>query len=213
MILDCHSHRAAPYAEGVICCRPDGFAPVEGQLYSVGIHPWDAAAATAEALDRLEAIGSQPQVVAIGETGADALKGAPMFQQLLAFKAQIQISERLRKPLVIHDVRAHDIIIGLYKELRPTQPWIMHGFRGKPSVAAMLLQAAGEQGGIYFSIGEKFNADTLKTLPGALLLAETDESALSIEEIISAQASAAGLATDAHRARIAANTSTALRLP
>lgn len=213
MILDCHSHRAAPYAEGVICCSPDGFAPVEGQLYSVGIHPWDAAAATAEALDRLEAIGSQPQVVAIGETGADALKGAPMFQQLLAFKAQIQISERLRKPLVIHDVRAHDIIIGLYKELRPTQPWIMHGFRGKPSVATMLLQAAGEQGGIYFSIGEKFNADTLKTLPGALLLAETDESALSIEEIISAQATAAGLATDAHRARIAANTSTALRLP
>lgn len=201
MIIDCHSHRPAPYPEGIICVGPADFSPAEGQLYSVGIHPWDAAAATPEALEALRQAAAHPQVVAIGETGIDTLKGAPMFRQLPAFRAQAEIAESAGKPLVIHDVRGHDMILAMYKDIKPRQPWIIHGFRGKPTVAAMLALP-----GIYFSMGERFNAESLRGIPAERRLAETDDSALTIEDILAAQANAAGMAADAYTALIAANT-------
>ena len=201
MIIDCHSHRPAPYPEGIICVGPADFSPAEGQLYSVGIHPWDAASATPEALEALRQAAAHPQVLAIGETGIDTLKGAQMFRQLPAFRAQAEIAESTGKPLVIHDVRGHDMILAMYKDIKPRQPWIIHGFRGKPTVAAMLALP-----GIYFSFGEKFNAESLRGIPAERLLAETDDSALTIEDILASQANAAGMAPDAYTALIAANT-------
>ena len=52
---------------------------------------------------------------------------------LLTF--HISISERLSKPLILHIVKAYPEIIALRKSLRPAQPWIIHGFRGKPQLA------------------------------------------------------------------------------
>lgn len=184
MILDIHSHRPAPYPEGVVCLRLSPLEPLpvllEGQLYSVGIHPWD----TGEELDpaifnSLQKLAESPQIVAIGECGIDPLKGGPMFRQLQAFRRQLVISESLEKPLVIHAVKSYDIIMGLKRDLKPTQPWILHGFRGKPSAARQLTDK-----GIYLSFGENFNAEALRATPPDLLLAETDESSLSIVEII-----------------------------
>lgn len=184
MILDIHSHRPAPYPEGVVCLRLSPHEPLpallEGQLYSVGIHPWD----TGEDLDpaifnSLQKLAESPQIVAIGECGIDPLKGGPMFRQLQAFRRQVVISESLEKPLVIHAVKSYDIIMGLKRDLKPTQPWILHGFRGKPSAARQLADK-----GIYLSFGEKFNPEALAAVPENMILAETDESPLSIEEII-----------------------------
>lgn len=206
MIIDCHSHRPAPYPEGIICVGPADFLPMKNQLYSVGIHPWDAASATPEALEALRQAAAHPQVLAIGETGIDTLKGAQMFRQLPAFRAQAEIAESTGKPLVIHDVRGHDMILAMYKDIKPRQPWIIHGFRGKPTVAAMLALL-----GIYFSFGEKFNAESLRGIPAERLLAETDDSALTIEDILASQANAAGMAPDAYTALIAANTAAVFR--
>ena len=61
----------------------------------------------------------------------------------------------------------------------PFWNWLVHGFRGKPSLAKMMTDA-----GIYLSFGEKFNAETVAMMPSELLLAETDKSILSITEII-----------------------------
>lgn len=191
MILDIHSHRPAPYPDGVVCLRFSPHEPLptllEGQLYSVGIHPWD----TEEELDpvifnALLKFAESPQIVAVGECGIDPLKGGPMFRQLQAFRKQVVISERLEKPLVIHAVKSYDIIMGLKRDLKPTQPWILHGFRGKPSAAQQLTAK-----GIYLSFGENFNAEALRATPPDLLLAETDESPLSIEEIIARLSEAA----------------------
>ena len=40
-ILDIHTHRPAPQPEALVCVSPADFNPVEGQFYSVGIHPWE----------------------------------------------------------------------------------------------------------------------------------------------------------------------------
>ncbi|MCH5222684.1 MAG: TatD family hydrolase [Muribaculaceae bacterium] len=178
--LDIHTHHPAPRPLAVVNADFMDFHPMEGQLYSVGIHPWTTIEEpTREMWETLESAASLPCVVAIGECGVDKVKGGLMFRQLLVMQRQIKLSEQLRKPLIIHDVKAHDIIVGLRRDMKPTQNWVVHGFRGKPTVAKMLTDA-----GIYLSFGEKFNPDALKITPRELILAETDESPLSIEAII-----------------------------
>lgn len=189
MILDIHSHRSAPYPEGVVSLDFLDAPLLEGQLYSAGIHPWDTKEMPSEELfSNLEVLAADPRVVAIGECGVDLQKGGPMFRQLQVLKRQIDLSERLEKPLVLHCVKGADIIMGLKRDLQPRQQWVVHGFRGKPELAAQLVAK-----GIMLSFGEKFNPATVKTMPGDMLLAETDESELPIEEVISHLSEAAGM--------------------
>lgn len=190
MILDIHTHSLAPNPMAVIDLSaqlyeakedfeiPSGYSPQ--QLFSAAVHPWNLTSdIPAGLLERVEKFASDPQVAIIGETGIDLPKGGPLFRQMTVFKKMIELSEKVEKPLLIHDVKAHDIIIGIYKEMRPRQPWIIHGFRGKPSVAGMFTRE-----GIYLSFGQLFNPVTVHNIPHELILAETDESGLPISEII-----------------------------
>lgn len=179
-ILDIHTHHPAPQPEAVISVSPEDFNPVEGQLYSVGIHPWlTTGEITDEMWQKLEESSRHPQVVAIGECGVDLVKGGPLFKQMLVLKRQIELSETVGKPLILHCVQAHDIIIGIKRDLKPVQKWLVHGFRGKPTIAGMLTSA-----GIRLSFGTKFNEKSVAVVPEGMLLAETDESEESIEDVI-----------------------------
>lgn len=191
-ILDIHTHHAAPQPEGIISLRADKDTiarMTDGQAYSVGIHPWDTINEPTESEWRvLEAAAALPQMLAIGEAGVDLSgKSGPMYVQLQVLRRQIELSERLCKPMVIHNVKAHDIIVGLRRDLVPVQNWAIHGFRGKPEVAEMLLKR-----GCYLSFGELFNRETVQKIPEDKILAETDESPLTIEEIIARLSEARG---------------------
>ena len=186
MILDCHTHRHAPAANAIISTSPIGFATQGSQLWSVGLHPWDLDLFCADNLRikdeiwvELVAAAASPCVVAIGECGIDLLHGGILATQMLAFRKQALLAERLKKPLIIHAVKAHDIITGMKRDLQPEQPWIIHGFRNKPTIAEIYLKA-----GCWLSFGEKFSPEALDRTPSDRLLAETDESALSIDTII-----------------------------
>ncbi len=196
MLLDIHTHKPLPQPEAVAdlsaMLAETGELPVvlsEGDgAYSVGIHPWTTLEAPSEALWKLiETAAGLENVRALGECGIDLTKGGPMFRQLQVMKRMVEISERVRKPLVIHDVKVHDIIIGLRRDLNPKQNWVIHGFRGKSQLAGQLLHA-----GCRLSFGEMFNPDTVRALPTEMILAETDESGLSIEEIIARLSEARG---------------------
>lgn len=181
MILDIHTHRAAPQFEALVCIEPGDFNPIDGQLYSVGIHPWRTRGSVPE--DEWALFGEvcrHPQVVAIGECGVDLLKGGPLYSQIQAMRRQIKLSEELGKPLVVHNVHAHDIIIGLKRDIKPEQPWMIHGFRGKPTVARMLTDA-----GIWVSFGPRFNERAVAEFPVEMMLAETDDSDVAIADVIS----------------------------
>lgn len=222
MILDIHTHNLRPNSEAIIDASTliagqlmplqqiiAGNADYAGQCWSVGVHPWDTINDIHDALwEAVETSARSENVVAIGEAGIDTLKGGPMFRQLQVFSRLVALSEQTAKPLIIHDVKAHDIIIGLKRDLHPAMPWIIHGFRGKPTVAKMLLDA-----GCYLSFGEKFNPDTVRYTPAARLLTETDESPLPINKIIASLAAARGLTPDSQEALIVANTSRLFTLP
>ncbi len=158
-------------------------------LFSVGFHPWELGATgpSAEEWEVFERIAERPEVVAIGECGLDLLKGPVLAVQMNAFKRQAETASRLGKPLIIHCVKGYEQVMALKKELKPEVAWIIHGFRGKASVARMLVKA-----GFYLSIGEKFNPDALTEIPRDRLLVETDESELPIEEILTRVAEALG---------------------
>ncbi|MDE6008516.1 MAG: TatD family hydrolase [Muribaculaceae bacterium] len=187
-ILDIHTHHAAPQPNGVIAVSPADFNPAPDQLYSVGIHPWQTVEDTPEEVwKKLEQAARHPQVVAIGECGIDLLKGGPLFRQMIVLKREALLAESLGKPLILHSVKGQEMIIGMKKEMNPSVNWMIHGFRGKPTVAQMYLKA-----GLWLSLGENFNPDSLSVIPSDCLLAETDESPCSIQEVIEKISSAIG---------------------
>ena len=194
-LLDCHTHNPERWRDAIVSCRPGEFARLSADypdaLFSVGVHPWDTATCDAAGLERslqlLQTIATDPRVVAIGEAGLDGLSGASGDVQEAVLRRQIELSETVGKPLVIHCVRRYDRMLHLQREIRPQQPWIWHGFRGKPELARQILAASSRN---YISLGERFNPLAAITIPTDRLLAETDESPLSINQIITSIASA-----------------------
>lgn len=178
-ITDFHTHRldatdaiiSLPLqaARDIIASHPDGH-------FSVGVHPWDTA--TDADFDTVARLAAMPQVVAIGETGLDRLRGADIDTQAALFERHIELSEQLRKPLVIHCVKAWDMLLELHRRHRPAMSWGIHGFRGNPRLARQLLDK-----GLYLSLGEHFNPATAAIIPPDRLLIETDESPLPITAI------------------------------
>jgi len=143
--------------------------PAEADVVSVvdgrdtwGLHPWRAA----EEL----VVPDLSAVLAIGECGLDALQGPAMERQEEVFVQQIRLSEEVGKPLIIHCVKALDRLLSLRKILNPTQPWMLHGFRGKPQQLRSLLDA-----GFYVGFGFRYNEESLRLCPTDRLLLETDD--------------------------------------
>lgn len=176
MIKDYHTHN--PVATDAIINASPGDVLNPRLTYSVGIHPWHVDGDID--LDSLDIMARQDNVVAIGETGLDGLCGTDEARQMQLLLHHIKLSEELGKPLILHVVRRYDRIMQLRKQLRPLQPWIIHGYRGKPELTRRLLAL-----GFEFSIGEKFNPSSVALIPSSRLHYETDTSPLSIDTIIS----------------------------
>jgi len=80
--------------------------------------------------------------------------------------------------MVLHVVRRYAEIIALRREARPSQRWIIHGFRGGAILARQLLAK-----GFDLSVGERFNAEAVRAIPAGRLWVETDVSSLTAKEI------------------------------
>jgi TatD DNase family protein len=187
MYIDIHTHKLPKTTEDILSVFnlnvPDYFcrreSNPEGMNYSLGIHPWGIKEQLLpENLRRMEEYASLENIRAIGECGLDKLTATPWELQTRAFRAQITISERVKKPLIIHCVKALDEIIALKKESKPEQTWIIHGFRGKPEQRNQLIEH-----GFYLSFGEYFNEETIVGMPPEKLFLETDDGELGIRQV------------------------------
>lgn len=152
--------------------------------FSCGVHPWYSEDAVPQ-LKFLNEIASDPRIIAIGEAGLDKLKGPDLRIQLAIFEQQVQLSEQLQKPLMIHCVKAWEELLHIKKKHNPRQPWIIHGYKGKVNLAKQLLSHD-----FCFSIGERFNNESIREIPLDRLFCETDVSETSIEEVYSEVANA-----------------------
>jgi TatD DNase family protein len=157
--------------------------------YSVGIHPWDVTIQdTCNQFSTLRAAAQLPQVIAIGEAGLDKKHPTPFAIQQDVFEWQIKLSEQIQKPLLIHCVKAWSEVIAIKKQFKPSQPWIIHGFRGNLILAQQLLAH-----GFYLSYSTSFNKKSLSLDTLNRLFIETDDSATSIQSNYMQIASCLGL--------------------
>lgn len=202
-ILDIHTHKAEPVSAGkaIINRKLATDALCEGYFYSAGIHPWDLTEFDTER--RLECLREQlaeKQLVAVGEAGLDKLAAAPMQLQVAVFKEQVELSEKYELPLIIHCVKVMDELLALRKERAPKQPWIWHGFRGKPEQAKQLLQK-----GFYLSFGMHYSSEAMNVVPDSRLFLETDDSPVDIEDVLRDAAKVRGVEVETLQAIVRKN--------
>lgn len=153
---------------------------------SRGIHPWYIPSETTceSAFATLMSECQKDNIIAIGECGLDKTIEHPFDWQVEIFKAHVQASNILNKPLIIHCVKAGEVLIRLRKEDAGNQNWIYHGFTGSPEMAMEMCS-----NNIMISIGERMVRNEeklnriLKSVPLSSIFMETDESQMSIKEI------------------------------
>lgn len=188
--LDIHTHHLPLHPEQAIYACSIANVPLpETGIISVGIHPWFLTEENAdEQLQWLEKTVNHPGVVAIGECGMDKLRGISIDKQMDVFRKCIALSEQRSLPVIVHAVKCTEELMGIKKVMKPKMPWIIHGFRGKASVAKSLLNQ-----GFYLSFGEHYQKESIQCTPLERLFLETDESLLPIEEIYRKAASDYGV--------------------
>jgi TatD DNase family protein len=167
--------------------RPDETEWIQKHIrYAVGVHPCHVDLNNAEATDRLFAnvckLSFHPAVVAIGETGLDKITAKTTddfrYQQEL-FISHVRLSEKVKKPLIIHCVKAWNELIQLRQSFKPAIPWIIHGFRGNETLAKQLLNAD-----FHLSFSLLYNREALQTTwKKRRLLLETDDKKIDIRMV------------------------------
>lgn len=183
--IDIHTHKrpsGETASSSCLACynemmgkEQEGFA----ECCSAGVHPWYIYDGGHEQLRLLrERAGAGERVRLIGEAGLDKMSEVPFDIQEKVFEEQIICSEELRKPLVVHCVKAWQELIAMHRRFRPSESWLVHGFRGKGDLARQLLRE-----GLYLSFGEHFQPEAVKAAWKDRLLLETDESSLDIADI------------------------------
>lgn len=189
-----HTHQISPVTPNqlsIVDVEPHDFAQAKStytnHCFSCGIHPWYSQD-NESSFQYLTEIAPDPQIVAIGETGLDKIKGPSFEVQISLFKRHIELSEQLQKPLIIHAVKAWEELYHIRKEYSPSQAWIIHGFRGNPQITQQMVKA-----GYLFSIGKRFNADSLHYIPEDAIFLETDEEAIDIKQVYEEVAHSMGL--------------------
>ncbi|MBI5368737.1 MAG: TatD family hydrolase [Planctomycetes bacterium] len=116
-----------------------------GVYAAVGIHPHDAAAAAEGGVavwEEFERMAADPRVRAIGEMGLDYAKNySPREVQMAAFRRQLEIADRLGKPVILHCRQAFDDCLALVREmLRPPVRAVAHCFSGDAPMAARFVE-------------------------------------------------------------------------
>lgn len=209
--IDIHNHGGVPapgifILETLMAHENRNPADVPGMAYTYGIHPWFIDRNNLrQQIESVRKNADNPAILAIGEAGFDKLKGADPSLQRSVFEKQVEISEEVKKPVVIHCVRAWDELLSVHKRMRPKMPWIVHGFRGNVELAMQLLTK-----GMYLSFWFNFilRADSskiIRALPGDRIFLETDGSDTGIIEIYGKVAGDNGIEVEELKSKILSN--------
>ncbi len=153
----------------------------ENIYFAVGVHPYDLEGM--EGLD-FEYFAAHPKCVAIGECGMDyfRLEGsdeekiAEKKRQEEAFRVQIRIAKKVKKPLIVHIRDAsHDSKMILLEEGAQEVGGVLHCYNADDELLSLADQ------GFYFGVGgvltfsnAKKLVNVLPKIPKEKLLIETD---------------------------------------
>ncbi|WP_231491025.1 TatD family hydrolase [Pedobacter sp. Leaf170] len=208
--LDVHTHKTTQQ-KGVISIQSlsltsDIFlAMPKTKPISIGLHPWYAKKELLETqLRYLTVLAKQKNVKLIGECGLDKLKGESLEDQIYIFEQQIALAEQLKKPMILHCVKAFAELIEVKDRLSIKVPLIIHGFNKNEELGKQLLAK-----GFLISLGAAIlneNSGAAKLIKQSdNFFLETDDSETSIEEIYQAASIIKKCSVDELKALIFAN--------
>lgn len=160
---------------------------------AVGIHPHHAADEQSERTSLLIR-ASEPEVVAVGETGIDTKRSvAPTSEQITNLEAHIEVAVRLGKPLILHcrsaggaDDAQRQLINTLRHSPLNTElgratfdgrpPFILHSASGSAEYIQEGLALGGmvSLSGLVFRPEERATSQWVRDIPLDRLLTETD---------------------------------------
>ena len=110
------------------------------EFFSLGLHPWHIDSKNySEQMTKLTDSITKHRPKAIGECGIDRGIDTDIELQKELFKQQIDISESLEIPMVLHCVRAWFDCLEIRKKLKAKQPWIFHGYTGNLDTAKKII--------------------------------------------------------------------------
>ncbi|MCX6127353.1 MAG: TatD family hydrolase [Proteobacteria bacterium] len=112
----------------ILSAAPGFITPV------AGIHPWTVRESCPEVLEEMfkELERFAPTISAIGELGVDFAGVMDPIQRMKQpewAERQLDLATTHAKPVVLHVVRGHDVMLGLLRQYRG-KPGIVHGWRG-----------------------------------------------------------------------------------
>jgi TatD DNase family protein len=145
---------------------------------SAGVHPDEQRDGREASLEELLAMGSDPRVVAIGETGLDYYRlTGDLEWQRERFRTHIRAARKLAKPLVIHTrASAEDTLRVMREEGAEEVGGVMHCFTETMEVAegAMAMGFHISFSGIVTFKNAKDLKEVAKRVPAERMLVETD---------------------------------------
>jgi TatD DNase family protein len=142
---------------------------------TVGVHPHDAAKATAETFDRLRSLARHPKVLMVGEIGLDYhYDYSPREVQREVFATQLELAAEAGKPVTIHTREAWEDTIALLA--RYGHGGVMHCFTGDARQAKEALDLGFHLsfGGVVTFPKAEANREAARMAPADRLLIETD---------------------------------------
>ncbi|CAD5277305.1 MULTISPECIES: TatD family hydrolase [unclassified Imperialibacter] len=158
------------------------------KYFTVGLHPWwIEQPVTLAQRKELELQLSDPMCLAMGEMGLDNLKGPAIGVQMDILRSQLKIADEMKKPVIIHCVRAFGQLSEIKKEFPGIEKWCVHGYGRHATLAKQLIDQ-----GFYLSLmpglpRAKY-VELFKSLPHDRLFLETDSmldmSILKVYEMI-----------------------------
>lgn len=178
-LFDFHHHKINN-KNGILNLNLDEIPPNETP-FSIAIHPYFIKENWHSDFEKVKELAKNPNCIAIGECGLDAMINIPQSLQEEVFKQHISLSNELKKPLIIHCVRRFQEVIKLCK---PAQtPKIIHGFNKKIELAEDLLKH-----GFYLSFGKNVLQNVslqsvIQKIPLERLFLETDDKDFDISEL------------------------------
>lgn len=172
----------------VVGVKPDEWrgtvdlAEAHPELFCIlGWHPNYCADYDPAVLAELEALQGRPKVLGLGEIGLDYhWDFAPRDKQFLALHAQLDLAERLSKPVVFHAREAYDDLLTVL-ESRSRRPYLLHCFAGNLGEAQRALALGayiGVDGPVTYKKAQELR-DILAEFPKDRVVLETDSPYLS----------------------------------
>ena len=150
-------------------------------IYSTaGIHPHDVEAVEGDYINELRNLLLNEKVVAVGEIGLDYYRNIskPSSQKIM-FKEQIELAQKINKPIVFHNREADEDIINILSDFQDVEG-VAHCFSSTYKTAMELIEM-----GFYISFSGNLTfknshlPEVAKKLPLDRLLVETDSPFLS----------------------------------